>query len=164
MPPRERIRSLPRAVLRFDERSSPQIVAIPHQKVERAGDRLLIGSAAMQGIELRHAFVIETDHLGIENGNALDARRFLDDARVAVSPVGPVHRIETHPPIAEMDLQPIAVMLEFMRPAGALRGLLGDSWTTWMDEVSRDALRPPTRGTHTPQHAQEYRLSEFRFR
>ena len=55
-----------------------------------------------QGIELRHAFVIEADHLGIENGNALDARRFLDDARVAVSPVGPVHRIETHPPIADM--------------------------------------------------------------
>src|SRR3974390_220413 len=84
MPPRERIRSLPRAVLRFDERSSSQIVAIPHQKGERAGDRLLIGSAAMQGIELRHALVIETDHLGIENGNALDARRLLDDARVAV--------------------------------------------------------------------------------
>jgi len=43
-------------------------------------------------------------------------------------------------------------MLEFMRPAGALRGLLGDNWTAWVDEGSRYALGP-ARGTHTPQHA-----------
>ena len=118
----------------------------------------------MQGVELRHALAIETDHLGIEDGSALDARRFLDDARIAVGPVGTIHRIEAHPPVADMDLQPIAVMFEFMRPAGALRGPLGDSWTTWVDEGSRYALRPTARATHTPQHAQEYRLGEFRFR
>ena len=44
----------------------------------------MIGGAAMQGVELRHALAIETDHLGIEDGSALDARRFLDDARIAV--------------------------------------------------------------------------------
>jgi len=58
----------------------------------------------MQGVELRHALAIETDHLGIEDGSALDARRFLDDARIAVGPIGPVHRIEAHPPVADMDL------------------------------------------------------------
>src|SRR3974377_2407037 len=56
----------------------------------------------MQGIELRHALVIETDYLGIENGSALDARRLFDDARVAVGPIGPVHRVET------LDLQRLA--------------------------------------------------------
>ena len=60
----------------------------------------------MQGIELRHVLVIETDHLAIKDGSALDARGLLDDARVAVSPIGPVHRIEPHPPIADVDLQP----------------------------------------------------------
>ena len=116
----------------------------------------------MQGIELRHALVIEIDHLGVKNGSALDARRFLDDAGIAVAPVSTVHRVEPHPPIADMDLQPIAVMLQFMRPAGALRGLLGDGWTTWMDKGSRRVFGPATRGTHTPQHAQEYRPGEFR--
>ena len=103
----------------------------------------------MQGIELRHAFVIETDHLGIENGNALDARRFLDDARVAVSPVGPVHRIETHPPIAEMDLQPIAVMLSSCAqpgPCGVFLATVGRHG--WMKAAGTLLVRREVRIRH----------------
>ena len=84
----------------------------------------MIGSAAMQGIELRHTPVIETDHLGIKDGSTLDARSFLDNARITVRPIAAIHRVESHPPVADMDLQPIAVMLEFMRPAGACGGCL----------------------------------------
>jgi len=64
----------------------------------------------MQGVELRHTLVIETDHLGIENGRLLDARSFLNEM-VAVGPVGTVHRVKPHPPVADMDLQPIAIVL-----------------------------------------------------
>src|SRR6516225_6939670 len=126
--------------LAFDERPAPQIIPVPHQQIESAGYRLLISGAAMQGIKLRHALVIETDHLGIKDGSALDARRFLDDARIAIGPIGPVHRIEPHQPVADIDLQPITIMLQFMRPARAIRRLLGDNWTTWVDEGSRYAL------------------------
>jgi hypothetical protein len=65
----------------------------------------------MQGVELRHALVIEIDHLGIEDGSTLDECGLLDDARIAAGPVGPVHRVEAHPPVADMDLQPITVVL-----------------------------------------------------
>src|SRR5512138_3815923 len=39
--------------------------------------------------------------------------------------------------IADVDLQSIAVMLEFVRPAGTAGRLLGDDWLTRMDESSR---------------------------
>jgi hypothetical protein len=39
--------------------------------------------------------------------------------------------------IAEVNLKPIAVMLQLMRPARASWGLLGDDWLTRMDESGR---------------------------
>jgi len=38
-------------------------------------------------------------------------------------------------PYANKDLQPIAVMLQLVRPAGAARRLLGDNWLTGMNEA-----------------------------
>jgi hypothetical protein len=33
-----------------------------------------------------------------------------------------------------MDLQPVAIMLQFVRPAWSTRGLLGDDWLARMNE------------------------------
>jgi hypothetical protein len=53
---------------------------------------------------------------------------------VALGPIRGVHGVEVHPPVADMDLQPVAIVLEFMHPALAMRRLLGDSRTAGMDE------------------------------
>src|SRR6516162_975650 len=111
-------------------------------------------------MELRHALVVETDHFGVENGRAFDMRCFLRDARVAIRPIAGIHCVEPHPPISDMDLQPVAVMLQFMRPAGARRGLLGDGRPARTDESGRRVLGPAARDTHTPQH--ERHLSKNR--
>ena len=106
----------------------------------------MIGSAAMQGIELRHTPVIETDHLGIKDGSTLAARSFLDNARITVRPIAAIHRVESHPPVADMDLQPIAVMLEFMRPAGFIRWTFSNRRSARGDEGGRRVFGPATRG------------------
>jgi hypothetical protein len=64
----------------------------------------------------------------------LESGSFSDDARIAFRPVGSVDRVQTHPTIADMDLQPIPVMLQFVRPAGATRRLRYDYGAAWMNE------------------------------
>ena len=64
-----------------------------------------------------YAAFTATDDLSIENRIAIDTRRFFDNTRIAFGPIISVHREQTHPTIAHMDLQPIAVMLQLMRPA-----------------------------------------------
>jgi hypothetical protein len=61
--------------------------------------------------------------------------------------------------LADVDLQPVAVMFQFMRPARANWGLLGDDWLARMDESGRRIDRPAARVTHTPQHAGD--IGEF---
>jgi hypothetical protein len=41
------------------------------------------------------------------------------------------------PTIAHMDLQPIAVVLQLVRPARSSWGPLGDDWLAWMNENGR---------------------------
>ena len=48
------------------------------------------------------------------SSNAL--RCVVDDQRVAFRPICAVHCVEAHSPIADMNLQPITVMLQLMRP------------------------------------------------
>ena len=107
----------------------------------------MIGGAAVQGIELRRAFLIKTDDLGIQNGGALDAACFLDNARIAVGPVVAVHREQPHPTIADVDLQPVAVMFQLVHPTRANRGALGNDRTTGVDETGRRVERLPARVT-----------------
>ena len=38
--------------------------------------------------------------------------------------------------VADVDLEPVAVMLQLMRPARSCWGLLGDDWLTRMDETA----------------------------
>ena len=42
----------------------------------------------------------------------------------------------SRPPVADVDLQPIAVMLQLVRPAWPRLGLLGESWPTRVDEFN----------------------------
>ena len=73
------------------------------------------GSAAMQCIEIRNSLFVETDHLGIYNSTAFEARGILHNAGIAFGPIGPVHGVEPHTGIADVDLQPIAVALQLVR-------------------------------------------------
>ena len=81
----------------------------------------------VQDVEIGDAFLHETNNLGIHDRVDFDPRGFLHNARIAFRPVGSVHCEQSHPTIADMDLQPIAVMLQLMRPARPGWGLLGDS-------------------------------------
>ena len=71
--------------------------------------------------------------LGVDNRGAFNAPRIPDNQRITLRPVSAVDRVQPHPSIAHMDLEPIAVMLQLMRPAGARRGL-GDNGLTRMNE------------------------------
>jgi hypothetical protein len=71
------------------------------------------------------------------NGRAIDTDRLLDAARVSVGPVVAIARIEPHPAIADVDLQPIAVMFQLMRTAWPGWGLCSDGRAARMDESSR---------------------------
>jgi hypothetical protein len=78
--------------------------------------------------------------------------------RVALGPVRAVDRVEPNASIADMDLQPIAIVLQLMRPTGATRRLRHDYGTAGMNESGRRVDRPATRVTR--QHAAD--ISEFR--
>jgi len=79
----------------------------------------------------------QVNNLGINDDWLSEPRRFLDNAWIALGPVGAVHRVEPHATAADMDLMPVAVMLELVRPTGASWGLLGDGRLTGMNESSR---------------------------
>jgi hypothetical protein len=55
--------------------------------------------------------------------------------RIAVRPICTVHGVEAHPSVANMD--PRAVVLEFVRPARPGGRLFGDDWLTWTNESGR---------------------------
>jgi hypothetical protein len=62
--------------------------------------------------------------------------RVPDDQGVALGPVRAVDRVEPNASIADMDLQPIAIVLQLMRPTGATRRLRHDYGTAGMNESS----------------------------
>ena len=64
-----------------------------------------------------------------------------------------IDRVEAHSPVTNMDLEPIAVMLQFVRPARSTRWLLGDDWLARMDESSGRIQGPAARATQTKQHS-----------
>jgi len=97
----------------------------------------------MKGIEIGHAIRPDSDDLGIKNCVAVDPGSSFDNARIAFRPIGSGDRVEPHPTITDMDLQPIAVMLQLMRPAGTARRLSCHRWTAWMDESGGRVDRPP---------------------
>ena len=112
----------------------------------------MIPSATVQGIKVRNPFGIEADNLSVNNGRPLDASRRLNNERIALRPLRAALCKEPHPPVADMNLKTVAIMLEFMHPAFATRRLLGDGRAAGLDESGRRVYWPAARGTHTRQH------------
>ena len=78
----------------------------------------------MQRVEDGHSFGIQPDHLRVDNRGAVYTSRVPDDQRIAFRPVGAIDLVELNPAIADMDLKPVAVVLQLMRQPGPLRGCL----------------------------------------
>jgi hypothetical protein len=71
----------------------------------------------MQRIENGHSFLVKPDHLGVDNRGAFYASRVPNNQRITLRPVSAIDGVKPHPTIADVNLKPIAVMLQFMRPA-----------------------------------------------
>src|SRR5262249_49613173 len=108
-----------------------------HQQIERTGHCQMIVGPTVQHVEIGCALLDETNDLGIHDRTAFDASRFLHDTGIAFGPIISVHREQSHTTVTDMDLQPIAVMLQLMRPTRTGWWLLGNSRLTGMDESSR---------------------------
>jgi hypothetical protein len=91
----------------------------------------------MQGIENGHSIRIQPDHFGIDDSGTVNAACVPDDQRVALGSVCAVDCIEPHATILHMDLEPIAVMLQFVRPTRPGGRLLADNWLARMNESGR---------------------------
>jgi hypothetical protein len=78
------------------ERQPTQIVAIEPEEIEGACDSLVLEATAVQPVEVGATFLIGADHLCVDNSRDLDPRRFLDNARIPLRPIGSVHRLEAH--------------------------------------------------------------------
>jgi hypothetical protein len=105
--------------------------------LRRRSSPLSITRSKAQAEALSSPIRIQPDHLRVDNCGAVNAACVPDDQRISLGPVGSGDRVGPHPTIADMDLQPIAVMLQFMRPARAGWGLLGDDWLARMNESGR---------------------------
>jgi hypothetical protein len=73
----------------------------------------------MQRIENGHSVRVQPDNLGVDNRGALYyASRVPENQRITLRPICTVDCVEPHPSVvAHMDLQPIAIVLQFARPA-----------------------------------------------
>src|SRR5262245_29704621 len=109
-------------------------LSIEHHQVESAGRNLGIVHPTMQRIENSHSVRVQPDNLGVDNRGAFYASRVPDNQRITLRPLSAVDGVEAHPPISNMDLEPIAIVLQFVRPARSRRRLLGGDWLTRMDE------------------------------
>ena len=152
----------PSAVSVFrSQRSCAQIVSAEHQEVKRQR-RPARRLATVQSFKVGYTVSVDPDHFRIKNGRALNPRRVASDQRIALRPISAVHRIEPHPSIADVDLQPIAVVLQLMRPARPGRGLDGDYRLTGMNESSRRVYWSAA-GTTQSRHIRRYMASDGGF-
>src|SRR5262245_25528598 len=97
----------------------------------------MISGPTVQHVEIGYALLDQTNDLGIHDRAAFDASSFLYDARVALRPLGAIHREQAHPTIAYVYLQAIAVMLQLVHPTRPNWRLFGDDWLTRMNESGR---------------------------
>src|SRR6476620_416221 len=137
----------PQRRLAFHIGPAAQIVAVEHQKIESKCAGSLVVDPTMQRVEVRNPVRPDPDNLSVKNCGALDMGRSIDDQRIALRPIRPVHRVEPHPAIPDMYLQAIAVVLQLVRPARSSWGLFGDDWLAGMDESSRRFRWPAARTT-----------------
>ena len=110
--------------LAFNKGLAPQVIAIEHQQIEGAGEGEVIEAATVQAIKVRHAVLSSAHDLSVDDCGVFDPGGIFKNERVTFRPICRIHRIEPHPPIADVDLQPVAVVLQFMHPTGTARRVL----------------------------------------
>ena len=111
------------------ERQAPHVAAVQPQEVERAGNRLILEAATMQPIEIGFAVLIRANDFTIEDRIPFETGGLLHNARIALGPIGGVHGVEPHATGADMDLQPIAVVLHLVNPMLARGRCFGEART-----------------------------------
>src|SRR5690349_6320920 len=121
-------------LLPLDQWLAPNIVT-REKKIGGQRHGFLI-DLAMQSVEVRNAIGRQMNNLGVNNQRLTQERRFLHNARIAFGPVVSVHRIQTHATIADVYLQPVAVMLQLVQPTRTGGWPLGDHRLTRMNESS----------------------------
>ena len=97
----------------------------------------MIRGPTVQHIEIGNALLDETTTSASMTALLLMRAGSFYNARVTLRPVGTIHREKSHATVANVDLQPIAVMLQLVRPTRPHRILLGDDWLAGMDESGR---------------------------
>jgi hypothetical protein len=150
MPPRGRRSTHSNAVLR----STSGLRRISSPETRRSKARATAWLYALQGVEIRNAFGRQVNNLGINNQRLTGPSCFLYNTRIAFGPVSSVHRVKANAILADMDLQPIAVVLHLVRPTWPDRGL-GDDRLTRMDESGRRIERSAALATHTRRHTSD---------
>jgi hypothetical protein len=103
--------------LTLGERLSSKVFIVELQQVERAGCGSLVIGAAVQRLEIRHTIGVKPNDFSVKNRRVPDPRCILNNEGIASRPISPAHCVELYPPFTHMYLQPIAVMLQLMRPA-----------------------------------------------
>ena len=73
---------------------------------------------------------------------SLSAQCVSNNQRISLRPVRAVHRVEPHVPIADMDLQSIAIVLQLVCPIRPSGRLLGVSRLTGINESGRRIIGP----------------------
>src|SRR4029453_13706877 len=97
----------------------------------------MVVTSAVKLVKGWNALTVGADYLGIHDRGHIESRRFLHDQRIAVAPVVSIDRVEPHPTVADVDLQPVPVVLQLMRPTRSGGRLLGDDWLARMNESGR---------------------------
>src|SRR5262245_15201283 len=82
----------------------------------------------MQGVEICNALGRQVNDLGVNYQRRTKACRFLHDPRKALRPIISVHRVKAHATIPHMNLQAVAIVLEFVQPVWPAGRALGDDW------------------------------------
>jgi hypothetical protein len=137
MPRRVRLRTLRSTALAFRIRFLSKVFTVDRHQVESESHCVLVIHPTMQCVEVGRTIGIEPDDFGIEDRAAINLGGGFGDQRITFRPIRTVDRVEPHPAIADVDLQPITVMLQLVCPARAARRLSDDDWLTRMNESSR---------------------------
>ena len=90
--------------LALDQWMLAQILAIEGKKIETERQGGGVIAPVTQQVELRDALTVETDNLGVDDRMTFDPRRLLDNAGIAFRPVSPVHCVEAHPAVTDVNL------------------------------------------------------------
>jgi hypothetical protein len=97
----------------------------------------MIVASAVKLLKGWNTLTVGADNLRIHDRGHINSCRFFHDQGIAIAPIVSIDRVEPNASIADMDLKPIAVVLQLVRPTRPAWRLLGDDWLTRMNEGGR---------------------------